>query len=105
MKLEPVPKVIKPMVCNWCSSAFIISFKLETDPELLLPKARAALEKYHHDVVVANLLAERRTKVTVVRPDDRSDIVIQRDGEGEIEELIVDQLVYLFEHRDPNDHL
>ena len=105
MKLEPVPKVIRPLVCNWCPFAFIISFKLETDPELLLPKARAALQKYHHHVVVANLLVERRTKVILVQPNSKSDIVIQRDGEGEIEESIVDQLVYLFEHRDPNNHV
>jgi phosphopantothenate-cysteine ligase len=45
-----VPKMLKPLTNIWAPHAYIVSFKLETDEELLLPKARQALEKYQHNV-------------------------------------------------------
>lgn len=40
--------------------------QLETDPQLLIPKARAALERYGHQVVVGNELHTRKYKVVFV---------------------------------------
>jgi phosphopantothenate---cysteine ligase (ATP) len=45
-----VPKMLYPLANIWAPSAYIVSFKLETDEELLLPKARQALERYQHHV-------------------------------------------------------
>jgi len=45
-----VPKMLRPLTSIWAPHAFIVSFKLETDPELLLPKAQKALKTYNHDV-------------------------------------------------------
>ena len=45
-----VPKMLRPLVSKWAPHAYIISFKLETDADLLLPKARKALERYKHHV-------------------------------------------------------
>ena len=45
-----VPKMLRPLTSKWAPNAFIVSFKLETDPELLLPKALKALNKYNHSV-------------------------------------------------------
>ena len=54
------------------------SSQLETDPELIVPKACAALERYGHQVVIGNDLNHRKYKVVFVsrrsaftkRPDD-----------------------------------
>jgi phosphopantothenate-cysteine ligase len=54
------------------------SSQLETDPELLIPKACAALERYGHQVVIGNDLNRRKYEVVFVsrrndftkRPDD-----------------------------------
>ena len=97
LKLEPVPKIIKPLVAHWCPQAFIVSFKLETDPRILLEKARQALTKYEHNVVIANLLTERKRKVTIVQAD-QEDYVIECHS-GEIEQLIVDHLLELCNKR------
>lgn len=43
-----------------------MSFKLETDAALVLPKARAALKLCGHRLVVANLLQTRAHHVTLV---------------------------------------
>lgn len=42
------------------------SFQLETDPTLLIPKARAALERYGHQVVIGNDLHRRKFEVVFV---------------------------------------
>lgn len=46
----------------------VVSFKLETDPDLLIEKAKVALERYQHDLVVGNLLATRKFEVVFISP-------------------------------------
>ena len=43
-----VPKTVQLVVDVWCPSAYVVTFKLETDAAMLLPKARAALDHYRH---------------------------------------------------------
>jgi len=40
--------------------------QLETDPQLLIPKARASLERYGHQVVIGNMLTTRKFEVVFV---------------------------------------
>ena len=42
--------------------------QLETDPELLIPKARGALARYGHQVVIGNDLHRRKFEVVLVTP-------------------------------------
>jgi len=42
--------------------------QLETDPDLLLPKARGALDKYGHQLVIGNDLHRRKYEVVFVEP-------------------------------------
>ena len=62
LQLHLVPKMLKPLVKDWVPDAYVISFKLETDPDLLIPKAMKALQTYEHRLVIANIL-ETRQKV------------------------------------------
>ncbi|KAJ7735792.1 DNA/pantothenate metabolism flavoprotein [Mycena metata] len=66
IEMDQVPKVLKPMVEEWTRDGFIVSFKLETDDQLLIPKARAALERYGHQVVIGNDLHTRKMQVVFV---------------------------------------
>ncbi|MCJ1354930.1 MAG: hypothetical protein MMC33_004920 [Icmadophila ericetorum] len=68
LELDPVPKFLGRLVSTWSPSAMIISFKLETDSALLLSKAKSALNKYHHHLVIGNILATRRSEVVFVSP-------------------------------------
>lgn len=66
MELLPVPKklgVIKQINPN----AFAISYKLETDEEILESKALMSLKKYNMDMVIANLLQTFRTECTIYK--------------------------------------
>ena len=51
--------------------------QLETDSNILLNKARTALEKYKMHAVVANELSTRKEQVVVVTSDEK--ITVQRD--------------------------
>lgn len=67
LTLAKAPKVLQSLIEDrWAPRAFICSFKLETDPALLIPKAKAALETYGHQCVVANILARRAFEVVLV---------------------------------------
>lgn len=138
LEMDQVPKVLRPLVQEWIPEAFIVSFKvrplpharthartlrrliplhtqLETEQALLVPKARKALQRYGHQVVVGNDLHKRKHEVVLVEHDaegagqgfketwlklvDLQD-ARRREGAGkdavegvEIEEMIVRQLV------------
>lgn len=68
--------------------------QLETDPSILIPKARAALTRYGHQIVVGNLLETRKHEVVFVTPptaegEGEEWLRIAKDGkrEGEVHEI------------------
>lgn len=68
--LDPVPKFLHRLVDGWApEGSMIVSFKLETDPNLLVYKARTSLQRYSHHLVIGNLLSTRKWEVVFVTPD------------------------------------
>ena len=101
LKLKTTPKILKMTCEEWLPKAFIVTFKLETDPDILMKKARGALDAYGHQVVVANLLSTRRSAVTIVSrlkgggDEEIHDLNLSKeelDAGTEIEMLIVKKL-------------
>ncbi|KAI8869639.1 DFP-domain-containing protein [Ramicandelaber brevisporus] len=66
LTMDQVPKFLGPLVHKWAGDGFIVSFKLETDPDMLVPKARQALLKYGHHLVIGNLLQTRKNSVSLI---------------------------------------
>lgn len=67
INLDPVPKFLRNLVSSWKpAGSMVISFKLETDPKLLIGKSRQALRRYGHDLVIGNLLTTRKWEVVFV---------------------------------------
>ncbi|KAL8772120.1 MAG: hypothetical protein Q9203_004746 [Teloschistes exilis] len=66
--LDPVPKLLRNLVDGWAPEGMIISFKLETDPSILVSKAKQALARYAHHLVIGNLLSTRKWEVVLVTP-------------------------------------
>ncbi|KAH9941823.1 phosphopantothenate-cysteine ligase [Epithele typhae] len=108
IEMDQVPKILKPLVAEWTREGFIVSFKLETDERLLVPKARQALARYGHQVVVGNDLHRRKFEVVFVSPKpgsasrDEVDrdyeeswlrIDLEKDPQKEIEDDIVGELL------------
>ncbi|EXJ85555.1 hypothetical protein A1O1_05919 [Capronia coronata CBS 617.96] len=70
VNLDPVPKFLSTLVQSWApKGSMIVSFKLETNPSLLVSKAEQALKRYHHDLVIGNLLSTRKWEVVFVTSD------------------------------------
>lgn len=69
VKLDPVPKFLRRLVESWTPGAMIVSFKLETDPSILEAKAKKALNRYNHQLVIGNLLQTRKREVIFVSQD------------------------------------
>lgn len=62
---------------------------------MLIPKAKKALERYGHELVIANLLTTRKKRVVFVESNASQAIALSAEQETrgvEIEELIVDAL-------------
>ncbi|KAL8831419.1 MAG: hypothetical protein Q9170_005300 [Blastenia crenularia] len=69
INLNPVPKFLHDLVNGWAPEGMIVSFKLETDPSILVSKSKKALERYSHHLVIGNLLSTRKWEVVFVAPD------------------------------------
>ncbi|PKY45550.1 DFP-domain-containing protein [Rhizophagus irregularis] len=95
LTMDQVPKFLKPMVTNWVPEGFIVSFKLETDPSLLVDKSRQALTRYGHQIVIGNLLTTRKLEVTFITKDSELKIQLSEEevnNDVEIESKIIPEL-------------
>ncbi|AAR83443.1 hypothetical protein CNPV097 [Canarypox virus] len=98
IKMKTVPKMLSHLVDEWAPNAFVVSFKLETNDSIVVSKARDALNKYKHHVVIANLMKDRRTNVIIITKDSEHNLVLSEkeklDGEV-IEDKIITSLIRL----------
>ncbi|RLV89131.1 Phosphopantothenate--cysteine ligase CAB2 [Spathaspora sp. JA1] len=69
INLSQVPKFLSRLVDNWAQGAMFVSFKLETDINILIQKAETALQRYNHQLVIGNLLQTRKKEVVFVTPN------------------------------------
>ncbi|EPE04658.1 phosphopantothenate-cysteine ligase [Ophiostoma piceae UAMH 11346] len=96
--LDPVPKFLKFLVDEWSPQSMMISFKLETDPDLLIGKAQGALERYQHHLVIGNILETRKQEVVFVTPAEVDWVRLsstEAAANVEIESLIVPKVISL----------
>lgn len=114
INLDPVPKFLKNLVDDWSPESMIVSYKLETDPGILIEKATYALNRYQHDLVIGNLLTTRKWEVVFVSPGRQANWIrlpdhgatgagekrldsnsLPEDPELEIESLIIPAVIEL----------
>lgn len=96
ISLQLVPKMLAPLASLWVPHAFVVSFKLETDENLLVAKAVANLVKYKHKLVIANILQTRKNRVVFVTPSTSYEINLTKEQVHsglEIEDPIVADVV------------
>lgn len=95
LTLQLVPKFLHPLVKYWAPDAYVVSFKLETDPEMLITKSRKALDCYGHKLVIANELVSRTERVILVDQSQAKEIKLkdQNPPVKEIETAIIDELM------------
>ncbi|KAG0011875.1 hypothetical protein BGZ82_002827, partial [Podila clonocystis] len=92
-----VPKILKPLVDDWTSNAFIVLFKLEMNEIFLPMKLCQALKRYGHHIRIGNILTTRKRLVRMVTFEDVAEIRSTQDEDEvqhiEIESRIVPGLI------------
>ncbi|CAJ1397278.1 unnamed protein product [Effrenium voratum] len=88
VQLRNVPKLLGA-VRLWAPEAFVLSFKLETNPNILLAKAAGALKKYQVDAVCSNVLQTIRDWVTIIEFDSATSIEVPEITGDETEPIQV----------------
>lgn len=92
LDLKPVPKCMGKLKAGWCPDAYIVSFKLETDISLLNSKCKRSLDKYKQDLVVGNILEDRKNSVSIMKANGEVTVLNLASGVEEIEEQIIEFL-------------
>ncbi len=64
--LKPAPKLLAKIRTDWQYQGYLASFKLETDPNRLLPKAEESLSRNQSNLVVANLWMDHHQSAWMV---------------------------------------
>lgn len=98
VNLEPVPKFLRRLKDSWAPTAMIVSFKLETDSNLLISKLKGALDRYSHQLVIGNLLQTRKREVVFVTENDQHWLRLsqeQLDAEIDIESILIPEVIRL----------
>ncbi|ETI39836.1 hypothetical protein F442_14432 [Phytophthora nicotianae P10297] len=74
LTLQQVPKMLGVLRHNWAPQSFVVSFKLETDWDILRKKAKQAISKYAMHLVIANELHSRFDEVLLITDKDERSI-------------------------------
>jgi phosphopantothenate-cysteine ligase len=99
LELQMTPKMLGVIKNEWCPEALVVSFKLETDTDLLHSKMETAARLYGIDMIVGNILSTRKEEVAVYQIEDNntwSMLKIQRPKGAEeaiVEEPLVTHIV------------
>ena len=99
LSLKPVPKLIRYLKTTVCPDVFIVSFKLETDENLLIKKAQESLKSCGHDLVISNSLSRRKDQVIFVEKSMKTEEVCRADDGNWIEEAIVRKVIEKFDSK------
>lgn len=71
---------------------------METDPNVLIQKARDSLIKYQHQLVIGNLLSTRKSEVVLVT--EKEEVWVRTGGRDiDIEQLIIPKCIELHQKR------
>jgi len=98
LHLKNVPKCLGKLTKQWAPKAFVVSFKLETDKDLVVSKALAAIDNYGVHLVVANQLQTRRDVVYLVDGFTRLVQDVYRPVEAEqIDVVLVQEVAKRYE--------
>lgn len=104
IQLYPIKKEIYKIKTEWNPKAFLISFKLETDKNILFQKVNKAIIKTKSDLVIANLLQTRYNVVYLVGQNEKVDTIEKKEAEY-IEKNIIKEIVRRHENLVKNNNI
>jgi phosphopantothenate-cysteine ligase len=93
LNLYPVKKEMYKIKSEWNPKTFLVSFKLETNEEILIEKSLKAITKGNSDYVIANILQTRYDRVLIISNEEKLEIT--KSSSKFIEENIVSKIIEL----------
>jgi phosphopantothenate---cysteine ligase (ATP) len=97
LELQMTPKMLGVIKKEWCPEAMVVSFKLETDTDLLQSKMETAARLYGIDMIVGNILSTRKQEVVVYQKNEKkwmmTKIECPQGEEAIVEEPLVTHIV------------
>ena len=90
LELQSVRKEIYKIKEEWNTNAFVVTFKLETDKDILITKAFNGIKKSKGDLVIANLLQTRYNTLYIIDSNEQVEVI----EKGKDDEYIEKKLVY-----------
>ncbi|KAG6969745.1 hypothetical protein JG688_00005187 [Phytophthora aleatoria] len=97
LTLQQVPKMLGVLRHNWAPQSFVVSFKLETDWDILRKKAKQAISKYAMHLVIANELHSRFDEVLLITDKDERSITRPKE-EADIEAGLMEAVARMHYH-------
>ena len=94
LTLQQVPKMLGVLRHKWAPQSFVVSFKLETDRDILCKKAKQSIDKYAMHVVVANELHSRFNEVLLIT-DMEERLISRPEEDADIEGILMEALARL----------
>jgi phosphopantothenate-cysteine ligase len=89
LTLQQVPKMLGVLRRNWAPQSFVVSFKLETDWDILRKKAKQAINKYAMHLVIANELHSRFNEVLLITDKDERALT-RPENDADIESSLME---------------
>jgi len=97
LHLSNVPKMLPCVRHKWCPNAYVVSFKLETDPERLEYKATSSLKGGGQNLVIGNLLDNYRDRVVMFPKENPKDTtLIERTEEEKTNQLDIEKKIITY---------
>mmetsp|Transcript_16469 Transcript_16469/g.27596 ORF Transcript_16469/g.27596 Transcript_16469/m.27596 type:complete len:461 (+) Transcript_16469:64-1446(+) len=87
LSLEQVPKMLGQLTRQWAPECYVVSFKLETDPDILFDKALKAIKSYQVHLVVANILQNRADECYLVMQHQQQQLQVSTNGTAAVVNL------------------
>ena len=93
LDLLPVPKMLGVLTKVWAPKSFVVSFKLETQQELLHDKVLGSFSSYGQQVIIGNLLSSHKDKICLYKQAECDNpLFIQRTEEEKTSQIDIETL-------------
>jgi len=93
LQLDVVPKFVPILKKEWLPNGMIITFKLETDDDILFKKINVHLVNYNVDLVIGNILGKHRDQVVICQKEQEPLWLNRKPDQNELEQEIISTIV------------
>jgi phosphopantothenate-cysteine ligase len=96
--LQQTPKMLGKIKTEWCPEAMLITFKLESDPNVINQKVADAFRLYNMDMVLSNLLNSYEHVVNMHEKETNAEnpngTPVEKEGDQILEKKLITAIIH-----------